>query len=115
MSSNFLSAIGGLHRDIVLDEEAFNKAVSDFSDLAGRLQKLRESVEEMLNIVKTGFDTPAGAKFINSCEGNLLRPLDDQKLVIEHISETLQTAKSKYASVFDAYRDLNTAIASYKR
>lgn len=100
-------------KDILIDEEAFIKASNDLILLSGRLQTLRDDIEAMLDTLKKGFDTPAGAKFYNSCRTNLLKPLDDQKLVIDHISQVLKTSKSKYQSVFDSYRSLNNSISSY--
>ena len=96
--------------DIVLDETAFNTAISDFAALGNQLQQLRADIEEMLNILKTGFDTPAGAKFLASCEKNLFRPLDDQKLVLDHISNSLTESKQAYESVFREYEALQAAI-----
>lgn len=101
-------------KDIVLDESAFDKAINDFADLAVQLQGLRTDIEELLGVLKGGFDTPAGRKFINSCESNLLDPLDRQKLVIEHISSTLTEVKGSYSTVFTEYGNLNAAIQSYQ-
>ena len=96
--------------DIVLDEAAFHTAISDFADLSVQLQQLRTDIEDMLNILKTGFDTPAGRKFLNSCEKNLFEPLDAQKLVLDHISTTLSESKQAYESVFREYEALQSAI-----
>lgn len=96
--------------DIVLDEAAFNTAISDFAALGEQLQQLRIDIEDMLNILKAGFDTPAGAKFISSCEKNLFQPLDAQKLVLDHISKSLSESKQAYESVFREYEALQTAI-----
>lgn len=103
-----------ISKDIVLDESAFDKAINDFSDLAVQLQSLRTDIEELLGMLKGGFDTPAGRKFISSCENNLLEPLDRQKLVIEHIYSTLNEVKGSYSTVFTEYGNLNTAIQSYQ-
>lgn len=96
--------------DIVLDEAAFEQAITDFNTLADQLQQLRTDIEEMLNVLKAGFNTPAGVKLINSCENNLFKPLDDQKLVISHISTTLAESKQAYESVFREYEALQNAI-----
>ena len=37
-----------LGKDIVLDQEAFQKAAQDMSQLAGKLQQLREDIQQML-------------------------------------------------------------------
>lgn len=96
--------------DIIIDEEAFNTAISEFSELSEKLQRLRNDIEDMLNNLKVGFDTPAGAKFLSACEANLFRPLDAQKLVLEHISLTLQESKQAYESVFREYENLQSTI-----
>lgn len=95
-----------LRNDIVLDEEAFNIAISEFEALSLKIQNLNNDVGQMLEILKKGFDTPAGVKFINACESNLKKPLEGQKRVIQHISDTLKEAKSSYNSVFNEYEDL---------
>ncbi|MBQ8298180.1 MAG: hypothetical protein IJX77_10410 [Ruminococcus sp.] len=100
--------------DIILDESAFSEAISGFADLSTELQNLRNDIEGLLAVLKTGFDTPAGRKFISSCEKNLLEPLDRQKLVLEHISGTLKEAKGSYSTVFTEYEELNAAINSYQ-
>lgn len=98
--------------DIVLDEAAFDKAVADFAALSDQLQTLRNEIEEMLTALKAGFDTPAGRKFLGSCEKNLYEPMDAQKLVLDHISQSLQESKQAYASVFREYEALQAAINS---
>lgn len=97
-------------KDIILDEAAFTQAADDFRTLSGQLQELRGKIEDMMETLKAGFDTPAGVKFINSCEANLFTPLDAQKLVIDHISETLLLSKQSYDSVFQQYESLQSAI-----
>ena len=97
-------------QDIVLDEEAFDKAIEDFASLSEQLKQLRTEIEDALNGLKNGFNTPAGVKFINSCEKNLYEPLDAQKL--DHISSTLAESKQAYSSVFAEYEDLKNAINS---
>ncbi|MCR5121424.1 MAG: DUF2974 domain-containing protein [Ruminococcus sp.] len=98
--------------DIILDEEAFAKAASDFEDLADQIKQLRKDIEEQLEMLQHGFDTPAGHKFIDSCRNNLLRPLEEQQIVVEHISETLHKCINEYQSVFNEYSELTALIAS---
>ena len=105
--SVFNPIIGG---DVVLDEAAFDKAIADYAALSDKLKKLRSDIEDMMSVLKAGFDTPAGVKFINACEANIFKPLDDQKLVLDHISTTLSEAKQSYSSVFSEYENLQTAI-----
>lgn len=100
--------------DMVLDEEAFSTAASDFSELSKKLQRLRGEIEDMLNTLRTGFDTPAGRMFTEACEKNLFGPLDDQKIVLDHISLTLLSSKQAYESVFREYEALQKTINSVK-
>ena len=99
-----------LSSSIVIDEEAFDKASNQLSELAQDIQNLRNEIENLLNELQHGFDTPAGHKFITSCKGNLLDPMDKQKIVVDHISENLKKARATYSSVFEGYRQLNNTI-----
>ncbi len=101
--------------DIILDEDAFRTAVADFETLAGDLDKLRSRIDGMLQNLQEGFNTDAGRKFIASCKGNLLQPMEDQKAVIDHISDTLKEVQGTYQSVFEAYEKLNQTIQSYQQ
>lgn len=105
-----LSDMFQFETSMVIEEEAFNTAANEFDELSGKIDSLIKDINEMLNDLKTGFDTPAGHKFINSCESTLLEPLDQQKIVITHISENLKTARTMYQSVFDEYREVVQAM-----
>jgi hypothetical protein len=105
--------MGVFDKNIIINEEAFVKASADIEALSGDLTKLSNKIKNLLSTLDKGFETPCGAKFHNSCEANLLRPLNDQRLVLNHISQVLRTSKSKYQSVFDEYRKLNSSISSY--
>ena len=91
---------------ILIDEEALNTAANRFRELTAEVKALQKDIEDMLNDFKTGFDTPAGKKFYNSCANGLLTPINEQVIVIEHIADNLMQAKNIYAPVFDGYRDL---------
>lgn len=96
--------------DIILDEAAFNAAIADFVKLSEQLQNLRTELQNMINDLKEGFDTPAGAKFFKLYEDKLLKPMADQKLVLDHISTTLIEAKTAYNQVFSGYSELQETI-----
>lgn len=96
--------------DIVLDEEAFETAIRDFEALGDKLRQLREDIEDMLNLLKTGFNTPAGRKLLQSCEKNLFEPMDAQEIVLKHIAETLAQSKQAYQPVFQEYEALQEII-----
>ncbi|SDA23144.1 hypothetical protein SAMN02910447_02291 [Ruminococcus sp. YE71] len=94
-----------LGKNIVLDEEEFTKASEDFKELAGKIDSLYKDITDMLTDIKTGFDSPAGKKFVNSCENALLEPLERQKTVVTHIADNLTSARNSYRSVFEEYRE----------
>lgn len=102
--------MGLFNMDIVIDEEAFSTAASDLDQLSTRLQKLREDTMNMIDDLKTGWNTPAGRKFIQACELYLYQPLYDQKIVLDHISQTLADARTEYSSVFEEYEELQKAL-----
>ncbi|MER2080027.1 MAG: hypothetical protein ABS876_00725 [Ruminococcus sp.] len=97
---------------ILIDEEEFVVAANGFRELSQEVNRLYEDVRNMLDDLKTGFDTPAGRKFYDSCANGLLIPLIEQKIVIEHIADNLITAKNLYAPVFDEYRDIVNKLNS---
>jgi DNA-binding ferritin-like protein len=101
---------GFMNGNIILDEAAFNKARSEFASLSNDLAKLRADIEAALNALKSGFDTPAGDVFFKSCTQNLLTPLDREKAVIDHISQTLQEVTKDYSPIFSEYQDLVNTI-----
>ncbi|MBQ1388931.1 MAG: hypothetical protein IIY78_04820 [Clostridia bacterium] len=102
-----------MNNNVVIDYDAFNRAIDSFYDLSVRLNQLRSDIDDLLNQLKAGFDTPAGRKFMSSCENNLLTPLERQRSVIEHISNTLKDVETNYNPVFDEYRSLTSTINSY--
>ncbi len=106
--------MGLFDKDITIDEEAFTKSSADLATLSGDLKKLSTKIDNLLNTLSKGFDTPCGEKFYNSCKKNLVQPLNDQKLVLDHVSQVLNMSKSKYQSVFDKYSELNGSISSYR-
>ena len=99
-----------LGEDIVLDEAAFDTAISDFDGLIRQLSSLRLEIEDMLDTLQKGFDTPAGVKFMKACYENLFKPLDAQKEVLNHIKETLSESRQKYETVFREYESLQMTI-----
>ena len=99
-----------LGQEVVLDEEAFTKAARNMTELAGKMDGLRNRISGLLAELQKGFQTPAGEKFFKACGSTLLQPLDDQKRVINHVSENLTIAQQSYQSVFQEFEKLNRQI-----
>lgn len=97
-------------KNILLDEDAFEKAVKEFSELSKSMKTFEKEIQSLLAKLKEGFNTPAGAKFTTACENGLLKALEDQANVIGHVSENLGNAKHSYQSVFQEYAQLNAII-----
>ena len=101
-------------KDIVLDDEAFNKAVSRMEKLATRISTLQTDITNQLENLRSGFDTPAGKKFFAACGTKLLDPMKNQAIIIDHVSKNLKMAKTSYDSVFQEFSTLNNAIRNIK-
>lgn len=103
-----------LKDDILLDSEAFSNASTRLDNLARDMGKLRSDISGLLEELMKGFDTPAGHKFFTACDNALLKVLDDEVNVINHVSGNLKSAKTSYQSVFEGYQVLNTFIKNSK-
>lgn len=99
-----------VNRKILLDDTALQTAASSIQTLCGDLETLRTDIERGLKDLKNGFDTPAGRKYIASCEHGLIQPLKDLKVVLDHVSANLNDAAQTYQPVFEEYQQLNNSI-----
>lgn len=115
MADLFEQADSMVGAEIHVDEDAFDKAIEDFYGLAEKLAKLKSQIEDLLSGLKTGFDTPAGRQLLATIDDNLYVPLEAQKLVIEHITETLRQAKEDYEPLFAEYENLQNTINQYNQ
>lgn len=97
-------------KDILLDEDKFSAASQQLATLATDINQLKKDISTLLSELERGFDTPAGKKFIASCRNGLLQPMDDQAVVVKHVSDNLTMARNKYESVFAEYMQLNNSI-----
>lgn len=97
-------------KNILLDSDKFKSAADQLAALSDEMSKLRQSISLLVDELEKGFSTPAGRKFIKSCRDGLLQPMDDQAVVIKHVSDNLNMARSKYESVFTEFQTLNNMI-----
>lgn len=108
-----MSSVDGLFtKTIVLDQGKFQKAANDFADLSRQMEQLQKDISTLLAELATGFDTPAGKRFMDSCQKNLLDQFKNQADIIKHVSDNLKTARTEYESVFTEFGALNRTIDS---
>jgi arginine deiminase len=101
-----------VNRNIVLDQNHFESAATEFQNLSEDLTRLENRIRELLDELMEGFATPAGARFFQAVNNRLLDPIHDQAIVLEHVSQNLHRARSSYQSVFDQYQALNSSIGT---
>ncbi len=101
-----------LEQDIFLDDTALTTAFDSMKDLSVRTQALKEKMEQMYEDLVTALQTPCGEAFKTTAKEVLIKPIDDLKLIVDHISETLELIKGVgyYRDVFDKYEELNQNI-----
>lgn len=98
-----------LVHDIVLDESAFSTASQDMAILKQDAANLKEKLEKMYEDVSGALDTTAGDEIKVTAKDVLLQPIEDMSVVIQHISETLNTiiGSGYYKDIFVKYEELN--------
>ncbi len=98
-----------LVHDIVLDESAFSTASQDMATLKQDAANLKEKLEKMYEDVSGALDTTAGDEIKVTAKDVLLQPIEDMSVVIQHISETLNTiiGSGYYKDIFVKYEELN--------
>ena len=98
-----------LVQDIVLDESAFSTASQDMATLKQDAANLKAKLEKMYEDVSSALDTTAGDEIKVTAKDVLLQPLEDMSVVIQHISDTLNTiiGSGYYKDIFVKYEELN--------
>lgn len=101
-----------LQQDILLDSTALATAVTSMSELSGKVQQLKEDLETLYDGLASALQTPAGEAMDLKAKDILVKPIDDLKLIVDHISDTLNdiTGTDYYQNVFDKYSELNQNI-----
>lgn len=98
-----------LFHDIVLDDNAFATASQDMATLKQDAVNLKEKLKTMYSNLTTAVDTSAGDEVKVTAEDVLLQPIEDMSIVIQHISDTLNTiiGSGYYKDIFVQYENLN--------
>jgi len=98
-----------LIHDIVLDDTAFQTASDDMRALKQETADLKTMLEKMYNDVTSALDTSAGDEIQFTAKNVLLQPVEDMSVVIQHISDTLNTiiGTGYYKDIFVKFEELN--------
>lgn len=98
-----------LEKDLVVDEEKFDKAAADMRNLKKRTNDLKTDLEKMYDDLATAMDTPSGEALQLEAKEVLLKPVENMALVIGHISETLDLiiGSGYYKDVFTGFENLS--------
>lgn len=98
-----------LVHDIVLDESAFTTASQDMATLKRDAEALKTKLEKMYENLTGALDTTAGDEIKVTAKDVLLQPIEDMSIVIQHISDTLNTiiGSGYYKDIFVKYEELN--------
>ena len=88
--------------DLYLDQEAFNRAVSEMNRYIGSdgLEGLHGKIKASFEQLRIDWDSEAGQKFFERFENDLLFNLKKYATVFKHIQENLTIASGKYEEVF---------------
>lgn len=98
-----------LFHDIVLDDTAFTTASQEMVVLKQDAANLKAKLEKMYENVSSALDTTAGDEIQVTAKDVLLQPIEDMSVVIQHISNTLNTiiGSGYYKDIFVQYEELN--------
>lgn len=98
-----------LIHDIVLDDTAFQTASDDMVALKQKAADLKTMLKKMYDDVTSALDTSAGDEIQFTAKNVLLQPVEDMSIVIQHISDTLNTiiGTGYYKDIFVKFEELN--------
>lgn len=98
-----------LIHDIVLDDTAFQTASDDMVALKQKAADLKTMLKKMYDDVTSALDTSAGDEIQFTAKNVLLQPVEDMSVVIQHISDTLNTiiGTGYYKDIFVKFEELN--------
>lgn len=101
-----------LTQDIIIDDSAFETASQSMDTLKNRTEELKTMLGEMYDNLSTALDTPAGKAIELKAKDVLIEPIENLRLVIDHISSTLTIIKGSghYKDVFVKFEELSNSI-----
>lgn len=98
-----------LYKDVRLNEEVFRTAAEEMQKLKERAGKLRSELEKVYNGLSGALQSEAGDEFKIASNNVVLEPIDNLQLVINQMSDTLNTiiGTGYYKDIFIDFENLN--------
>lgn len=98
-----------LNKDVRLNEEAFRTASGEMKNLKARTEKLRSELEKVYGGLSEALKSEAGDEFKTASDNVVLEPIDNLQLVINQMSDTLNTiiGTGYYKDIFIDFENLN--------
>lgn len=70
-----------------------------YVDAVSKMTEIQKAMQKMVDSVKDGWDSDAGAAFFEKYDEEWLKGFTQYKQVLNHMSENLNTAQGKYNEV----------------
>lgn len=101
-----------LKKDVKIDEAKFKKAATDMEKLKTRTSILRTELKDLYSGLSQALQSEAGDELELAAEDVLLEPIDNLALVINQMSDTLNTVigTGYYNDIFRGFEELQKNI-----
>ena len=98
-----------LSKDVKLNEEAFRTASEEMEKLKERNETLRTNLSELYKGLSEALQSESGDELDLAVQDVILEPIDNLGLVINQISDTLNTiiGTGYYKDIFIGFQELN--------
>lgn len=101
-----------LSKDVRLDEQKFLTAAQEMRDLKVRASTLRDNLQALYQGLADALQSESGKELELAAEDVVLEPIDNLMLVINQMSDTLDTiiGTGYYNDIFRGFEDLRTNL-----
>lgn len=84
-----------------INADSLKKAKTSYYEQAQRMRALKVKLDTAVESIKDGWDTKAGDKFFEKYDTDWDKNITDYIDVIQHMSDNMKIADSKYEVVFN--------------
>ena len=101
-----------LKKNVKIDDQAFETAVKDLSTLYDDVENLKTEFNKLFKDLSDALQCEAGDELKKAGNDVVIKPLDNFKLVINQVKETLDLVKGTgyYKSIFNEFNALKDDI-----